>query len=108
MIFIMNNSAEETSMIFLINKWGNANTSECSCMFRTNNLEAWLKAIKAIKEKYNVKEDQCEWFKNKTPTDEITIFSFCTTMGKHAWLQREFLMKPEFIFKGFPEGIKYV
>ena len=39
-------------MRYLINRWGNNTTAEVTCMFSTDNLEAWLKAIAEIKKKY--------------------------------------------------------
>ena len=94
-------------MIFLVNKWGSTDMN-CSTIFRTNNLEAWLKAIKEIKERYKLKESDCEWLKHTNGSGEITIFSFATEAGKRYWVNRSYTKRPDFVFTGFPEGIKYV
>ena len=95
-------------MRYLINRWGNNTTAEVTCMFSTDNLEAWLKAIAEIKKKYHLTADSCRWLKQKENWHSyITVFSFCTVMGRESWLSPHYMKKPEFIFDGFPEGVKY-
>lgn len=94
----------------MINKWTGSGASDVACMFRTDNLEAWLKAISEIKKKYHIKADGCRWLQMSEkdyPYNKRAIFSFCTVSGKREWESESFVIQPDFVFSGFPEGVKY-
>ena len=84
----------------MINKWNIG----VSCVFRTTILEAWLKAIKELDKEYKFTESNCKWSKSK----DVTIFSFATSAGKTEWENASYIKKPDFVFYGIPEGVKYV
>lgn len=87
-------------MTYMINVWDIG----VSCLFRTDILEEWLKAIKKLDEKYKFTKRNCRWSK----TGDITIFSFCKNNVTNEWAELRYLRKPDFVFYGIPEGVKYV
>lgn len=94
-------------MTYLINKWSDSYSVGTSCIFRTNNLEEWLKGIVKAKKKYHIKESECRWQESGIDEEKIVVFSFCTDSEKNFWKSARYTRKPNFIFMGFPEGIKY-
>lgn len=94
-------------MTYIINKWHDANSDGVSCIFRTDNLEAWLKGIVGVKKKYKITPDKCRWQESGSGTDKVAIFSFYTDSARYSWLESKHTKKPNFIFMGFPEGVKY-
>lgn len=95
-------------MRYLINRWDAWQSGGVTCMFSTDSLEAWLKAIAEIKKRYNLTEDCCRWLQNTDQSGKKTaVFSFWHTWGKEGWEGITYLKKPDFIFNGFPEGVKY-
>lgn len=95
-------------MTYLINKWNSGEGNVTSCIYRTNDLEAWLKAIADAKKKYNITKDKCRWQESGIDNDKIVVFSFYTSLtSKYPWRDNQYMKKPNFIFMGFPEGVKY-
>lgn len=94
----------------MINKWSGSGTEDISCVFRTDNLEAWLKAIAQIKKKRHLKPDRCRWIQiseKNYPYNKTAIFSYWDGWGKESWKDVNYIIQPDFVFAGFPEGVKY-
>lgn len=98
-------------MYYYVTKFNsNELNSGTQLFFRTNDLQQWLEAIVHVKEKYRIKENMCLWQKNvREDGSEHTFFTFFDTkQSKENYKRLPFCRKPEFIFEGFPEGVKYV
>lgn len=98
-------------MFYYVTKFNsNELNSGTQLFFRTNDLQQWLEAIIHVRDKYNIKENLCLYQKQvRQDGSEHTFFTFFdNTYNKENYKKLPFCKKPEFIFDGFPEGVKYV
>lgn len=94
-------------MTYMINEWYRLDSDGTTCIFRTDDLEAWLKEIARLKKVKQIRSENCRWQESGTGDNRIVIFSYCNEKANSAWKHIQYTKKPNFIFTGFPEGVKY-
>lgn len=98
-------------MTYYITKFNsNELNSGTQLYFKTAILEAWLTAISQMVKAKIVDEKMCLWYKQvRDDGSEHTFFTFFDNpYNMRNYAKLPFVKKPEFIFEGVPEGVKYV
>ena len=95
-------------MKYYIHEWFDTLENGTACVYRTDSLEEWLKKIAELSKKYKFNEKNCRWVKHHKGQDEWTIFSYPTNATVfNPWKELRYTFKPDFIFYGKPEGVRY-